>query len=107
MTLRPWLHGLGCCLLLAGCGESNNPFTGQVSADMGKHHVIVEGCTVWGLPKVEDLPGGGQRFAPCKNSVVVIQGERVMVNGNDLGSLQYQDTVVVRDGQAHIQPLRD
>ncbi len=106
MTLRPWFIALAC-LCLAACSESNNPFTGRVSAELGRHHVIVEGCVLWGMPRVEQLPGGGQRFAPCKDSVVVIQLERVSVNGNNYGELHDQDTVIVKKGQAHIQPLRD
>ena len=79
----------------------------QLSADLGQNRVMIEGCTLWGMPKVEDLPGGGKRFAPCKNTVVVIEGGRVSLNGNDIGTVQPHDTVLVKNGSAKIQSQSD
>jgi len=91
------------CAAMTACSDMNNPISGEISADLGQNRVMIEGCTLWGMPKVEDLPGGGKRFAPCKNTVVVIEGGRVSLNGNDIGTVQPHDTVLVKNGSAKIQ----
>jgi hypothetical protein len=105
MTLRQGLAAIVCCACAAmtACSDMNNPFSGEISADLGQNRVIIQGCTLWGMPKVVDLPDGGKRFAPCKNTVVVIEGGRVSLNGEDVGTVQPHDTVLVRDGHAQIQ----
>ena len=105
MTLRQGLTAIAFCTCAAmtACSDMNNPFSGEISADLGQNRVMIEGCTLWGMPKVEDLSNGGKRFAPCKDTVVVIEGGRVSLNGEDIGTVQPHDTVLVKYGHAQIQ----
>ena len=92
-------------LLLAGCAAHRL----QVAAPAAPGPIepgYIDLEPGWRLRVVTPiLESGGYRFAPCKDAVVVIQNERVSVNGNDMGALHPQDTIVVDKGQARIHGI--
>ncbi|MEO5596831.1 MAG: hypothetical protein ABIQ97_06745 [Lysobacteraceae bacterium] len=91
-------------MLFAGaCSRENNVLMGQVETDMGGHHVVVTNCRqFFGTPKPTKYAATSYRYAPCKGSVVVIQGDTLFVNGLAQGTLAPGDTVVVDEGKVKI-----
>lgn len=88
---------------LPACGVSNNPAIGQVQATLGRYEVTVTDCYNYGVPRVESVNGSNAlKFAPCKDSVVTLQGNSLYVNGNGYGDLVEGDRVIVRHGQVTI-----
>lgn len=94
---------LACTLLLAACGAENNPIFGRAAVDIGPYHVVVTDCHVWHTVPLESIDdGAGKRFAPCKDSVVTIEGGNLYVNGEPSGQLMNGDRVVVEHGKFRI-----
>lgn len=89
--------------LSTGCSRDNNVLMGQVETDMGGHHVVVTNCRqFFGTPKPTKFAATSYRYAPCKGSVVVIQGNSLFVNGLAQGRLSPGDTVIVDQGKVKI-----
>jgi hypothetical protein len=93
---------LACCIGLAACGPTNDPLFGRVEATVGRYQVVVTDCHTFSLPKVDNVEEGGQRFAPCKDSVVTIKGDELFVNGEGYGQLVEGDRVVVEHGKVRV-----
>ena len=99
---------LGAALaLLYGCSRSNNLLLGQVEAEVGSHRVVVTDCYRTSVPPPERLADEGERavyrFAPCRDAVVLIRGEELLVNGQSYGRLNPADSVLVDHGMVSIQ----
>ncbi len=93
---------LVCSMGLAACGPTNNPLFGRVEATVGGYQVVVTDCRSFSLPQVETVEEGGQRFAPCKDSVVTVKGDELFVNGEGYGQLTRGDRVLVEHGKVHV-----
>ncbi len=90
-------------LSCSACSRDNNVLMGQLETDMGGHHVVVTNCRqFFGAPKPTKFAATSYRYAPCKDSVVVIQGDTLFVNGLAQGTLAAGDTVIVDQGKVKI-----
>lgn len=90
-------------LLSSACSRDNNVLMGQLETDMGGHRVVVTNCRqFFGTPKPTKFAATSYRYAPCKGSVVVIQGDTLFVNGLAQGTLAAGDTVIVDQGKVKI-----
>lgn len=91
---------------LAACGPTNNPIFGRVEATVSGYQVVVTDCYTFSLPQVEKV-GGGEKFAPCPDSVVAISGDSLYVNGQSWGELERYDRVIVTHGQVKVVHSHD
>lgn len=90
-------------LTLVACSHDNNVMMGRVETSMGGHRVTVTDCyRFFGSPEVEKLGEGYYRYAPCKDSLVVIRGDTLFVNGVEHGTLAPDDSVTVDHGKVRI-----
>ncbi|GAC1657289.1 MAG: hypothetical protein NVS4B3_23680 [Gemmatimonadaceae bacterium] len=97
--------GVAAAIIAIGCGRSNNLLLGRVDALVGSRTVVVTDCyRVRVPPPVVDTVNGirGYRFAPCRDAVVVLQGDSVAVNGIPIGVVGERDTVIVDHGVVRI-----
>jgi hypothetical protein len=82
----------GGLLLLSGCSKSNNLLLGKVEATVGGHDVVITDCYGTSVPKPEQLPDGGGKFAyhwmPCRNDDVVVTNDVLIVNGTTYEKLK-------------------
>lgn len=92
---------LACSFGLSACDVTNNPVLSRVEANIGRYQVVVNDCRTFSMPAVENVDGG-QRFAPCKDSVVTIKGDALYVNGEAYGDLVEGDRVVVEHGKVRV-----
>jgi hypothetical protein len=93
-------------MVLAACGPTNNPIFGRAEATVGGYDVVVTDCYTFSLPKVEKV-GGGEKFAPCPDSVVTISGDSLYVNGQSYGDLERYDHVIVEHGKVKVVHSHD
>jgi hypothetical protein len=102
---------LATCLAAAwscsACSRSNNLLLGRVEAAVGGHTVVVTDCyrvSVPGPQKLEETAAGQPvyRFAPCRDAVVLIRGEELVVNGRSYGRIGGNDRVTVDHGRVLI-----
>jgi hypothetical protein len=93
-------------LTLAACSRSNNVLLGRVEADINGHRVAVTDCyQFYGIPEPQKLGEGSYRYAPCKDSVVTLQGNSLFVNGTAYGDLAADDSVTVNHGKVLINGI--
>ena len=94
-------------LALAACSRSNNVLLGRVEADINGHRVAVTDCyQFFGIPEPQKIGQGSYRYAPCKETVVTIQGNSLFVNGTAYGDLGPDDGVTVDHGKVLINGIR-
>lgn len=89
------------------CSRSNNVLLGRVEAQVGSHTVAVTDCYRTRVPKperLEDTEDGkpSYRFAPCRDAVILIRGDELVVNGQLYGRLHEGDSIVVDHGHVLI-----
>lgn len=90
-------------LALAACSRSDNVLLGRVETDMGGHRVAVTDCyRFFGIPKAQKLGEASYRYAPCKDTIVVIQDGELFVNDTAYGDLGSGDSVTVDHGKVLI-----
>lgn len=109
VLLFPAMIGL-CGLLAMLFGGPDNLLLGRVTAEMGGHTVVVADCYRPSVPPVQQLeetPAGEEvyRFAPCRDSEVVIEGDRLMVNGSLYGVLKPESTVLVHHDEVVVNDV--
>jgi hypothetical protein len=95
----------GLAVLSSACSRSNNLFLGRVEATVGGHVVAVTDCYRASVPPPwqSDGPGGPiYRFTPCRDAVVEIRREELVVNGVAYGRLNRSDSVLVDHGVVKI-----
>ena len=93
-------------LALAGCSCSNNLLLGTVEATVGSHRVIVTDCYRTEVPPPQRYDDAGVmtwQFAPCRDAVVVIRGDKLRVNDRPYGHLGASDGVLVDHGVVSIR----
>jgi hypothetical protein len=80
---------------------------GHVEAEVGSHRVVVTDCYRTSVPPPQRLEDAGgravYRFAPCRDAVVLIRGDELLVNGQAYGRLNAADGVLVDHGVVSIQ----
>lgn len=89
-----------CGLLFSIVAGPNSPLFGRVIAQVDDHTVVVWDCHTMRTPVVQELadtPAGEDvfRFAPCRNAEVVVEGDRLFVNGTLYGRLSPRSVVAV------------
>jgi hypothetical protein len=89
-------------LALTACSHDNNLLLGEVRAVVDGHEVVVTDCYRFSVPPPHRLADGAWEFMPCRDARVVIQGERVTVNGQAYGPLKPSDGVLVDHGVVSI-----
>jgi hypothetical protein len=95
----------GFATLFSACSRSNNLFLGRVEASVGGHVVVVTDCyrTSVPPPRQSEGPGGPiYRFTPCRDAVVEIRRDELVVNGVAYGRLNRSDSVLVDHGVVKI-----
>ena len=90
-------------LLLGACSRSNNLLLGRVEAKAGTHDVVVTDCyrtSVDPPRKIGDTSAGlpVYRFAPCRDAIVLIRGDELLVNGTSYGQIKPQAAILVDHG---------
>lgn len=90
--------------MATSCSKSNNLVLGRVEAMVGEHKVEVTDCYRISAPRPErlpDLPDGKRvySYVPCRDAVVMIRGEELVVNGQQYGALTPGDVVTVDHGK--------
>jgi hypothetical protein len=97
------LVGMACC---SGCSRSNNLLLGEVQAKVGSHDVRVTDCYRTSVAPPQETKGANgkviYRFTPCRDADILIQDERVMVNGVSFGHVDANDAVLVDHGRVSI-----
>ena len=107
-SLITFLACLCLATLLPACSRSNNVLLGRVEAKVGEHNVVVTDCYRTSVPapvKVEASASGGResyRYAPCRDSDILIRDEDLTVNGTSYGRLKPNDAVTVDHGKVLI-----
>lgn len=107
--LGVFLVGGLCALLLTTCGGAHNLLEGRVEANVAGHEVVVTDCYRIHAPIQywSDLSGGPDgsatwRFAPCRDAVVLIQGNQLTVNDVPYGAIAPGDSIVVDHGMVYV-----
>ena len=103
VLLFPVMIGL-CGLLATLFGGPGSPLSGRVAAEIDGHTVIVTDCyRLRDCPvlKLEETEAGEEvyRFAPCRDTEVIIEGDRLLVNGVLYGILNPGSTVLVHENE--------
>lgn len=89
--------------LFPACSSSNNLLLGRVKSRVGKHDVVVTDCYRTSVPQPEMTGPSDYRWAPCKDSVIVIHGDELSVNGQPYGRLGSGDAVIVDHGKVSVE----
>jgi hypothetical protein len=84
-------------LSATACSRSNNLLLGRVEAKLGTHEVVVTDCYRINVP-APMLTAARQSWEPCRDAVIIIEGEKLAVNGRDYGRLNASDSVLVDHG---------
>lgn len=105
--LSVFLVGGLCALLLNMCSGANNPLMGVVQADMAGHTIVVTDCYRLDAPQAEYMPFDGSgpdtwRFAPCRDTEILIDGDQLTVNGVRYGAVAPGDEIVVDHGYVYV-----
>lgn len=87
---------------LASCSHSNNLLLGRVEAKLASHKVVVTDCYRT-TPPQPLLTGDRRVWEPCRDARVVMEGERLTVNGKDYGALNSGDSILVDHGVVSTQ----
>ena len=99
---------LGALVFFIPCNRSNNLLLGRVEAKVGRHTVVVTDCYRTTVPppeKIADTSGvTTYRFAPCRDTEVMIRGDELTVNGQTYGKLRDGAEVIVDHGRVEIRP---
>jgi len=98
----------GVVLACSACSRSNNLLLGRVEATVGSHTVVVTDCYKTSFTPPEKLGGTSEqsyRFAPCRDSDVLIRNEELIVNGSSYGLLNQADAVTVDHGKVLINEI--
>ena len=85
------------------CGRSNNLLLGHIETRVGSHEVRVTDCYRMKAPQPV-LSGNRYTYEPCRDARIVIEGERLSVNGRDYGHLDPADSVLVDHGVVSTRP---
>ncbi|MGL4648536.1 MAG: hypothetical protein ACRC1H_03940 [Caldilineaceae bacterium] len=95
----PLMVGL-CGMLFALFAGADSPLIGRQTEVVAGHTVMVYDCRRMDDIAVEQLTDNAAgeeifRFAPCGDSEVLIEGDRLTVNGTFFGTLSEESWVVV------------
>ena len=93
-------------LVTTCCSRSNNPLLGHIETKVGSHEVRVTDCYRMKPPRPV-LSGNRYTYEPCRDARIVIEGDRLSVNGRDYGHLDPADSVLVDHGVVSTQPKTD
>ena len=96
-----------CALLLNTCGASENLLMGVTQAEVAGRLVVVTDCHRLVAPeahRLEDLPDGSAvwLYAPCRDAVVLIQGDQLVVNNLPYGATAAGDVILVDHGEVYV-----
>ncbi len=102
-----------CALLLNMLYGGNSQMVGVVHTNVGGYTVVVTDCYRMQDPAVEHSPSDDDdvevwRFAPCRNAVILIEGDQLSVNGVSYGAVAPGDEILVDHGAVYVngQPRR-
>ncbi|HWC16157.1 MAG TPA: hypothetical protein VG498_04055 [Terriglobales bacterium] len=84
-------------LALVSCSRGNNLLLGRVEAKLGAHKVAVTDCYRIHAPQ-PILSADRYTYEPCRDAIVIIDHDRLTVNGTDYGFLGANDSVLVDHG---------
>ena len=84
-------------LFFASCGHGNNLLLGRVETKLGAHDVVVTDCYRIHVPQPV-FSADRYTYEPCRDAVVIIDHDRLTVNGTDYGHLSSVDSVLVDHG---------
>ena len=89
-------------LLMTCCSRSNNLLLGRIETKVGSHPVVVTDCYRTKAPR-PTLSGNRYTYEPCRDARIVMDGDRLSVNGQDYGHLDPEDSVLVDHGVVSTQ----
>lgn len=108
-----FLVGGLCALLLTTCSGAHNLLEGRVEANVAGHTVVVMDCYRIHAPihywsdRSDGSDGSATwRYAPCRDAVVLIQGDQLTVNDVPYGVIAPGDTIVVDHGVVYVNGIR-
>ncbi len=96
------------CAVAPACSRENNLLEGRVEAKVGTHAVVVTDCYRTSVPppqKLDQYTSPGHElyyFAPCRDAIITIHDEELVVNGTDYGKLKQGDSVTVDHGKVFV-----
>ena len=99
--LRRFLLIFTTSLCATSCSRSNNLLLGRVESKLGSHKVVVTDCYRIHVPEPV-FSDSRYKYEPCRDGVVVIDRERLTVNGKTYGNLRGGDSVLVDHGVVSI-----
>ena len=102
MLVRIGLAVIYVGLFIGGCSRSNNLLLGRVEAVVAGHTVVVTDCYRTRVPQPV-AERDGATFEPCRDALVAIRNEQLIVNGTPYGALTRDARVVVDHGRVSIQ----
>jgi hypothetical protein len=91
---------------LVNCSDSNDLLFGRVQACVAGHRVTVTDCYRLRAPTPAHESGRRFRYAPCRDAVVVIDGDSLTVNDISRGRLSPGDAIVVDHGEVLVNGKR-
>ncbi len=102
-----FLVGGLCALLLNTCSASNNVLMGVTRAEVAGHSVVVTDCYRLVVPeaqRLDDMADGSVvwLYAPCRDAVVLIQGDQLFVNNVPYGAIADGDEILVDHGEVYV-----
>ena len=84
-------------LTLVACSHSNNLLLGRVAVKLGAHDVTVTDC--YRIHAPQPIQSADRyTYEPCRDAVVIVDNDRLTVNGTDYGFLGANDSVLVDHG---------
>ena len=98
---------VACIAMQVACSRSNNLLLGRVESTVAGHRIEVTDCYRTSVPpsrQLPDLPDGKKvyEFAPCRDAVVLLRGDELIVNGTSYGNLKQGDVITVDHGRVLI-----
>ena len=89
-------------LVMTCCSRSNNLLLGRIETRVGSHQVVVTDCYRTRAPR-PTLSRNRYIYEPCRDARIVIDGDRLSVNGQDYGQLDPNESVLVDHGVVSTQ----
>lgn len=94
--VRAWLLMI-LAWSMASCGHGNHLLLGRVETKLGAHDVVVTDCFRIHVPQ-PIVAAQRYLYEPCRDAVVIIDHDRLTVNGTDYGLLGTHESVLVDHG---------
>ncbi|MCI0708031.1 MAG: hypothetical protein L0Y80_11175 [Ignavibacteriae bacterium] len=101
---------ISIALRLTACGKKEEGIPGRVETKVGDYVAVATDCFKPFTTEPQQLEMTADsmfayRFVPCSGADIMIEGNKLTVNGSPYGTLQPGDTVLVDHGQVFINSV--